>query len=475
MVSMGLARLAADRSMPIQTFKKGPDYIDPQWLKMASGRACYNLDPYLQDKSDLEALYRKHASSCVMVEGTMGLHDGLALDGSDSNAAVAKMLGLPVLLVIDCRGMHRTIAPLLNGIMQFDSQLAFSGIVLNRIRSERHAGKIERAIAEYCDAQVLGVVPELRGLTIDERELGLVPASENHEANGFIDHVAQTLAESCDIESILKPNCAVAQQAPPSFQAASGTANNPDVATASKGKSDSTPLANISGVNNNADYAGLRIGIAKDEAFHFYYADDLDCFKERSVELIEFSPLRDPLPENLDGLLLGGGFPERYLAALSENTMCRDAIATAIENGLPVKAECGGLMYLCHSINVKNVVWPMVGAIPGSVSMQKKPVGRGYMQVSVNAEGPSAHLVPKGPMPAHEFHHSSIAFDSQPECAFIVKRGHGIDGHIDGVQVNNVVASYAHFRHSARSPWIDWFLNTVQAQKQRQSQTIIHV
>lgn len=486
MVSMGLARAATRRSLGVQTFKKGPDFIDPLWLKAASFNPCYNLDPYLQNTRELQQVYLDHPNDVVLVEGTMGLHDGLAVDGSDCNAAVAKQLNLPVLLVIDCGGMHRTLASLVNGITQFDQEVEFSGLILNRIRSQRHAGKVERAIAEYCDVNVVGCIAEQATLQLDERELGLLPAPAHPQANAYIDAVANAIEASVDLDSVFKPNRLKQDQS--LISASVKTQINPYIGTSSN-----TPIKDKNGALNSlranavsdalirsrTDHSacGLSIGIAKDEAFHFYYEDDLDTIRARGVRLIEFSPLRDSLPEHLDGLLIGGGFPERHAAQLSGNRLCRNALAEAITSGLPVRAECGGLMYLCESIIVDHDDWDMVGALPGVATMQPTPQGRGYMKLKHNSYSniPSHMSTHPGSdtgsdsavryLSAHEFHHSSITFDEPPEFAFEVERGFGIDGQHDGVCVNNVVASYAHFRHTEATPWIDWFLTSVQRVK----------
>jgi len=453
-VSMGLARVAKQRALNIQTFKKGPDYIDPLWLKAASGKPCYNLDPYLQSTHELLQTYRQRAAEMVLVEGTMGVHDGLSVDGSDSNASIAKQLGLPVLLVIDCRGMHRTIAALVNGITQFDSDVQYSGIILNRIRSERHAKKIEQAVSQYCDTPLLGVIAEQHKLGITERELGLVPAPDHPACGTFVDDVAQVLETSCDIDTLFRHSTSRPEQ----------HAEVPlqhDV----KQQEEALPAA---------DEPALTIGIAKDEAFHFYYEDDIEQLRSRGVRLVEFSPLRDSLPSDLDGLLLGGGFPERHAEQLASNETCRNQLAIAIANGLAVRAECGGLMYLCQSLETEQVVWPMVGAIKGAVTMHRKPQGRGYMQLqsknTTDAFCKSASL-----MPAHEFHHSTISFETQPRCLFKVLRGHGLDGKVDGVSAGNVIASYAHFRHTEATPWIDWFLDLVRQSRQAPNTRANHV
>ncbi|MCL4132669.1 UNVERIFIED_CONTAM: hypothetical protein GTU68_046334 [Idotea baltica] len=339
MLSMGLARAAIRQSINVQTFKKGPDYIDPLWLKAASYKPSFNLDPYLQSEGEISRTFEQHMAEMMLVEGTMGLHDGLAVDGQDCNAAVAKQLNLPVLLVIDCPGMHRTIASLLNGIVDFDPYVEFSGLILNRIRSGRHASKIENAIQQYCSVPVLGVVPDSSEIEIEEQELGLVPAPDFHLSNSYIDSVADLLQSSCDLHSLFQPNRL--------------RDNLPKRGRAER----ETPITDL------APAKQFNVGIAQDEAFHFYYEDDLATLRSRGVNLVPFSPLKDALPADLDALLIGGGFPERHAAALADNKLCRDALASAIEGGLPVRAECGGLMYLCQSIEMENVVWPMVGCM----------------------------------------------------------------------------------------------------------------
>jgi len=191
--------------------------------------------------------------------------------------------------------------------------------------------------------------------------------------------------------------------------------------------------------------------VAFDEAFNFYYTDDLERLTACGATLEYFSPLRDNLPESLDGLLLGGGFPERFAAQLAENTHCRAQIKTAIETGLPAHAECGGLMYLCKSIEQNGNSWPMAGVIDAQAVMHKKPVGRGYAKLQYQG----------GELPAHEFHHAALELNSDVRYAYRVLRGVGIHDKRDGIIVNNTIASFAHLRHTARTPWIDEFLMRV--------------
>lgn len=448
LITIGLARAAQRRSIAVQTFKKGPDYIDPLWLAAASGNGCYNLDPYVQCKDELLATFNNHTGhqSLALIEGTMGLHDGLSSDGADSNAAIAHILEVPVILVVDCRGMHRTVAALINGIQQFDPALRFAGVILNRIRSSRHEAKIQSAIDSYCDTQVLGVIPETRSIQIDEQELGLTPAPEfgtvsdgDCPTSQCINAAADLVADNCDLDKLF-----TGLPAATDVQSVQSVVDDTTTKTATI-KRRQLPTCE----HKNP----LTIGLAKDEAFHFYYQDDLDTLVEQGVRLIELSPLRDRLPEDLDGLIIGGGFPERYAPALTGNHHFREALRFAIEQGLVVHAECAGLMYLCRSLLLESGHFNMVGCIAADVTIRKKPVGRGYVQLQRHGEDKV--------ISAHEFHHSQIAFDRPPQYEYRILRGHGIDGSNDGVVCGNAHARYSHFRHTRANPWLDGFLQRV--------------
>jgi len=258
-VTIGLARAAKRRDLAVQTFKKGPDFIDPLWLRTASGTGCYNLDPYIQQENQWLHTYRNHLSShsLALVEGTMGLHDGLQVDGSDSNASVAKALNLPVILVVDCRGMHRTVAALVNGIQQFDSNVEFAGVVLNRVRSARHESKLHAALTQHSNIKILGTIPDTSEIHLDEKQLGLTPAAEYELAEDFVDAAADLVEKYCDLDYLF---------------AGYG------VATAAKAST--VKLADVTP-------ADIKIGIARDEAFHFYYQDDLDAFSDLGVDLAQ--------------------------------------------------------------------------------------------------------------------------------------------------------------------------------------------
>jgi cobyrinic acid a,c-diamide synthase len=427
-VSSGLAAAARRRGLHVQCFKKGPDYIDPQWLHSASGRPCYNLDPWMQSDVELQQTYNRYRAGAelVIVEGNMGLHDGMSDDGSDSTAGLARQLGLPVVLVVDCRGMHRTVAALLDGLCRFDEHVQFAGVILNRVSGARHEQKLRRAIESQTSLSVLGALPYCADCELDERELGLTPALQHGDCEYHQTAMANLLEQGCDLNALFGASRA----------AAVGTTHQ--------------------GAKRRGER--YRIGIAQDQAFHFYYQDDLDELRRRGTELVPVSPLRDSaLPQGLDGLLLGGGFPERYAGQLCDNQSFRTSLEAAIEYGLSVRAECAGLIYLCRRMHYDNRQYNMVGAIDADVVFEKKPVGRGYMRLSSAVAGSGLR--------AHEFHHSRLINRGALNYCYQVDRGHGVDGERDGIVVHNVVASYAHFRHTRATPWVDWFVQRIESRQ----------
>jgi len=470
LVTVGLAAAAFHRGLHIQTFKKGPDYIDPQWLGQASGQPCYNLDPRLQSQHELLLTYRQYASSASLslIEGTMGLHDGLETDGSDSNAAIARLLDTPIVLVVDCRGMHRTVAALVNGIQRFDPAVPFAGVILNRLRSTRHEEKIQRAIAEYCDLKMLGSIAENPDVTIEERELGLVPSAQLADAARYIESARELLEGGCDLDAFFTVSGKTPVQSENTLTASVAmSSGNLAESTTAVAEIDERSAAGKSEAGQRLGEEVVTVGIARDQAFNFYYADDLALLESRGVNLVKLSPMIDEFPDGLDGLLLGGGFPERHAAALADNAEFRQKLKLAIRDGLPVRAECAGLMYLCRSLNLAGQRYPMVSAIAGEVTMHKRPSGRGYVRLRyLSTDKNDAYSVPvERILAAHEFHHSQISFDSPPDFAYQVVRGYGVDGQNDGIRLNNVMASYAHFRHSQATPWVDWFYDQICQQK----------
>jgi len=452
MVTLGLCAAWEAQRNRVQPFKKGPDYIDPMWLAQASGQPCYNLDPYLMTPVQLRALFLQHArdADICLVEGNKGLYDGMALDGSDSSAALARLLQLPVLLVIDTRGMTRGIAPLLLGYQAFDPALRIGGVILNRVGGSRHAAKLRTAIEHYTDIPVLGVIAEDETLAVPERHLGLMPCNEDARSIQTVRRIGQRIAEQVDLAAVH----ALAASAPP-LPPAEKTPAPPAMPAPDRGR------------------RPLRIAVAQDKSFGFYYPDDLQALREDGAELLPLDTLYDrTLPCDIDGLLIGGGFPELFLPELQANAALRAQIAEAIEGGLPTYAECGGLMYLARSITWKGQTGRMVGVIPADVVVRPKPVGRGYVSLQASAHMPWP-LLRGQQVRAHEFHYSdAIGWPAQLPYAWLVQRGHGIDGQVDGYVYRNLLASYAHLRSTGPNGWVPAFLDFVRHCRARRASTV---
>ncbi|MFN3564845.1 MAG: cobyrinate a,c-diamide synthase, partial [Burkholderiaceae bacterium] len=403
----------------------GPDYIDPLWLTAAAGRACRNLDLYLSAPDEVQRAFDAGCAGAdvALVEGNKGLYDGLALDGSNSNAALAKLLDLPVVLVLDARGMTRGIAPLVLGYQAFDRDVRIAGVILNRLGGSRHESKLRAVIEHYTDVEVLGALHEDPRLAIDERHLGLIPATEVAESRERIDRLAQAVAAAIDLDRLL--------------------------ASAGSAVPRSVPAAHASATGVHR----LRIGIARDRAFGFYYPEDLEGLQRAGAELVFFDSLAAQRLPDVDALFIGGGFPEVLSAELAANRSLLADIRNAVEGGLPTYAECGGLMLLARSITWNNVTWPMAGAIAADVVMHARPVGRGYVHLRETDASPWPQRF-GGTIKAHEFHHSTLVnVDPRLRFAYRVERGHGIDGDNDGIVYRNTLASYAHLRSVAGHDW----------------------
>ena len=442
-VTTGLCAALSAQGLAVQPFKKGPDYIDPMWLTQASARPCFNLDPYLMTPQAIVECFRRQARSAdiSIVEGNKGLYDGLALDGSNSNAALAQLLGLPVVLVLDVRGMTRGVAPLILGYQAFDPAIRIAGVILNQLGGSRHEAKLRAVIEHYTDVPVLGAIGHDAQLTLTERHLGLTPSSELDDAAQRVRTLGERIAAQVDLARLQ--------------QIAASAAALPEAETAA-------PAPRPTGAR-----APLRIGLARDPAFGFYYPDDLAAMEQAGAEIVPFNTLQDPCLPEVDGLFIGGGFPEMFMPDLQANGALRAGIRSAIEAGLPVYAECGGLMYLARTLRWKDTVYDMVGALPADVVMHERPVGRGYVELALTADAlwPATADAAAPLVRGHEFHYSSLE-NLAPDLryAYRVLRGHGVDGQRDGIVYRNVLASYAHLRSGAGSNWAQQFVAFVRQQ-----------
>jgi cobyrinic acid a,c-diamide synthase len=451
MVSIGLAAAFAAAGRRVQAFKKGPDYIDPMWLAHASGRPCYNLDYNTQTDAEIVALYCRYArdADLALIEGNMGLHDGVDPEGRDSSAALAKLLGAPVILVVDGSGIARGIAPLLLGYQSFDRDVPICGVILNRLASPRHEQKLRQAIERYTDLPVVGAIGRDPALAVKERHLGLTTPGETQQIDQIVDRLRRAVEQGVDLSRVLAISCSTPTRA------------------CLPAESSETPLRSAGA----AAKPELRIAIARDTAFGFYYPDDLEALERAGAKLVFFDTLRDARLPAVDGLFIGGGFPETQMAALAGNKSLRMEIRRAAQDGLPIYAECGGLMYLTRSIAWESERHEMVGFVPADTVMHATPQGRGLVVLEATDVSPwlGRETAGRGSLriPAHEFHHAALEhLDPATRFAYRVIRGRGIDGQHDGIVKGNMLASFSHLRSTPRSGcWTRGFVNFVRERK----------
>lgn len=434
-ISIGLSRELKRLGVSVQPFKKGPDYIDPLWLSQASGRDCLNLDFHTMERNEIDAAFARgmDGAELGLIEGNVGLFDAVDLQGSNSNAALATLLRAPVLLVLDVQGMTRGVAPLLLGYQAFDPQLNIGGVILNRVGGSRHEANLRRVVEHYTDLPMLGAVHRTAEIAISERHLGLMPSNEAEAADKQIECIRALVSEQVDARRVLE----IASSAP-------------------------APTA-VSELNEAGPAQGgrVRIAIARDEAFGFYYPDDLVSLRRAGAELVSFSPVHDADLPAADGLFIGGGFPEYRLRELSGNRSMRAAIRNFVMSGGPAYAECGGLMYLCRELRWGERTGAMCGVLDADVAMHRRPQGRGYVRLRETDcfPWPRAPTAPRE-IRAHEFHHSAVLNpDPGWTYGYEVLRGTGVDGKHDAIIHKNLVAAYSHLRAVGGNAWTRRFVN----------------
>ena len=441
-VTAGIAAALRARGLAVQPFKKGPDYIDPMWLTAAAGRSCRNLDFHTMGRDEIRAEFLHHGKGAdlALVEGNKGLHDGVSVDGADSNAALAKLLAAPVLLVVDTRGITRGIAPLLHGYRDFDPGVRIAGVVLNQVAGARHEGKLVGAVRTYTDIPVLGAIGRSPDLALAAAHIGLVPTAEIARVEDRVERIGRRIEADVDLDAVHEcaARAAALGGAPSPALAPRPAPQDPDV----------------------------RIAVARDAAFCFYYPGDLEALEAAGARLVPFDTLEDAVPPAADGIFIGGGFPERAMSALEANASMRASLRERIVAGTPVYAECGGLMYLARRIRWNAQDCEMVGAIPADVVMHSRPRGRGYVVLEPTGDAPWAPAV-KGPVHAHEFHHSSLENlgGSDWRYAYRVRRGRGVDGESDGIVIGSLLASYSHLRDVEGCRWAERFVAHVRERK----------
>ena len=457
LLSLGLIAAWRKKGFKIIPYKKGPDYIDAGWLSSAAKHLCYNLDPFLIGREKILSSFKGHFrdSDCAVIEGNRGLYDGMDAAGTYSTAELAKILKSPVILIMDCTKVTRTAGAMVLGMQKFDRKADIKGVVLNQIAGSRHEKVIREAIERYCHIPVLGAIPKLKKDFLSERHMGLTPFQEHPEVKKAVSYAAEIAGKYLDLNKIWK----IAKEAEPlavsNQRSAISSQHLPPQPPRAKGR--------IKG--------GVSIGIIRDSAFQFYYPENLEELERKGARLIEINALKAGKLPVIDALYIGGGFPETNAIALAKNAAFRKSIKKAVENGLPVYAECGGLMYLGESLILEGKTYPMAGIFPVKFSLEKKPQAHGYSIVEVKSANPyyKKAAVIKG----HEFHYSRVI---NPEAAkefrkknihfaFKMKRGEGIINKMDGLCFKNVLATYTHIHALGTPEWAEGMVRKAEEYK----------
>jgi cobyrinic acid a,c-diamide synthase len=430
LVSLGLAAAWREQGLDVTPFKKGPDYIDAAWLSVAAAKPCRNLDLFLMSTHAVKRSFANAASSntdsVALIEGNRGLFDGMDSLGTYSTAELAKLLQTPVILTVDCTKATRTVAALVLGCQKLDPQVPIAGVILNRTGGTRHVSVLKKAVEEICGLPVLGTIARLPQDLFPERHLGLIPPVEHDQQGGSLKQVADVARRYLDLEAIR----AVAGNAAPL---------------------DLSELGSMA--PETAKPPMVRIGVFRDAAFQFYYPENIEALVREGAEIIEISPLHDADLPQVDGLYIGGGFPETMAPKLSENKRFLETLRRSIEAGLPVYAECGGAVYLGRKLVIGSKQYPMADALPAVFGFRDKPQGHGYATLETVAENPFFAVGQS--LRGHEFHYTYMEPSDAEDLtfAFKVTRGHGFDGKRDGLCHRNVLASYTHVHALGTETW----------------------
>ena len=422
-VAVGLVAAFARQGRKVVPFKKGPDYIDAGWLQLAAGQPCFNLDPYLMNPEIIQHSFALNSSNAEMaiVEGNRGLFDGVNIEGAYSTAELSVELKLPVLLVVDCTKTTRTVAALVLGCQKLDPRVMIKGVILNRLGTARHESIVRQSVEHYTGIPVVGAIRRSKTDFFPQRHLGVTPYQE-HEGAGQTTVMLADMAEKyLDLKTIENLMAEI-------------------------------PRSEIDASTKSSEaIAKVRIGVLKDAAFQFYYPENLEALIDEGAELVEINAMTEASLPQLDGLYIGGGFPETSARRLSENSSFRQSVKQAAESGLPIYAECGGLIYLGESILLDGEDFPLAGVFPIRFGLQRKPQAHGYTELTVSGKNPFYKEGER--IKGHEFRYSKILdWQGNPaDLALEMQRGVGFMDNRDGLVYRNVLALYTHI-HSLSTP-----------------------
>ncbi|MFA6811051.1 MAG: cobyrinate a,c-diamide synthase [Desulfoplanes sp.] len=433
-VSLGICRAAVDAGLKVRPFKKGPDYIDAHWLSLAARASTSNLDPFLFSSERILSLFqmRMKAYDVAVIEGNRGLFDGKDVDGSCSTAELARVLRAPVVLIVNCTKVTRTMAAIVMGCQMFEKDLDLQGVILNRTAGTRHENILRDSIEKYTDLKVFGSLPKLLHNPIPERHMGLISDQEFEQTEQAFADLSQFVRDNLDMQALFETaDSAYTFSCPPQ---------------------QIFPQANIS-------TDSVTIGYVNDAALCFYYPENLEALRAAGARLVELSLLHQDDWPAIDGLYLGGGFPETQAHRLAENNVIRERVLTLSKNGLPIYAECGGFMYLCRDLIYDGVTYPMAGVFPVVTTFFPKPQGLGYVQGTVQSKNP---FYAQGTcIHGHEFHYSCSGSSNKTVLLCLkLDRGQGVCEHMDFLLSNNTLAGYTHM-HALSHP--EWALHFVSA------------
>ncbi len=425
LVSLGIVHNLVHDGIGVNSFKKGPDYIDPMWHKLATGRECRNLDPFLMGaEACLDSFVRNSdESSFSLIEGNHGFHDGMDIDGSDSSAGLARLLQAPVLLVVDSRKMNRGAAAIVKGMQSMPPKARISGVILNRVQGLRQEEKQRRAIEQFCGIPVFGAIPEDKELSVTERHLGLTTVGETAGAEAVIRNAGEHVAACCDL---------------PGIRALFSPVTSLEVRQEKKYDEVAGP--------------SVKIGVFRDASFCFYYPENLEALQNNGAELVFINAMEDTSLPDVDGLYLGGGFPESFFGELGSNHGLIKDVRESVQSGIPLYAECGGLIYLCKSAHYGGKTYPLAAVLPFEIGFLHKPVGHGYLDLQSRFD--TSWFAKDERIKAHEFHYSKpIGSTGKISCQFDVIKGYGVTGKRDGVVYGNLFASFAHLHATGNPGW----------------------
>ncbi len=425
LVSLGLAGALRSKGFKVAPFKKGPDFIDAAWLSYAAGVPAHNLDTYLFSSEKVLASLSQATefADIAVIEGNRGLFDGLDSLGSHSTAQLAKLTKTPVVLVVDATKVTRTVAALVKGCQALDPELMLGGVILNRVGTKRQESVIREALAHETGLPVFGAIPKLKSQHLPSRHLGLVTAMEHPDTTEALSAVASAVEQHVDVSAIV------------------------DLAR----RAESLDVEQSAEKETHKE-TRVSIGVLKDQAFSFYYPENLASLEAEGAKLVFISPLEDQELPDIDALYAGGGFPEVHAAKLSQNRPLRELLAKRIGEGLPVWAECGGLIYLSSMLFQNGDTYPMVGALPVAVELTSRPQGHGYVKARVDKENP--FLEDGTEFNGHEFHYTRLKENVESISTVLqLKRGVGIGQGRDGIQVGSAIATYTHLHALGAPKW----------------------